>query len=94
VRGLLLGLLLLSLGLAGGLALLASEKPDGLEYTLGQVGSKEGSAAISSPMPGYEAPLSIPVVWRRVIAGMSGTLICAGLVWLVGWAMRRRRREG
>ncbi len=89
MKRLVAGLLLVSLSLAAGLALLASEAPDGLDHSLEEVGVDSGSNVIAAPMPDYQVPGGSNETWRKVLAGLSGTLAVFGLVLLVGWFMRR-----
>jgi hypothetical protein len=86
---LLLALLLMALAIAGGLALLASDAPDGLEYSMEETGSSGGAPVLASPMAGYEVPLIGNPTARRVLAGLSGTLAVLGLTLGVGWILRR-----
>ncbi len=89
MKSLFLGILLLALAVGGGLSLLASEAPDGLEHTLTEMGADEHRSMIDSPMPDYEIPV-IQNKWaRKAIAGASGTLAVLGLTILVGWSLRR-----
>jgi len=93
VKRLVTGLLLISLSLAMGLSLLASQAPDGLEHSLETVGADSGSNVIASPMPDYQVPGGSSETFRRVLAGLSGTLAVFGMVLLVGWFMRRAQGE-
>lgn len=88
MRGLVIGLLLLSLAVAGGVSYLASEAPDGLEHSLEKHGVSEGESAIPAPMPDYQAPFG-----GQLLAGISGTLAVFGLTLLVGRALRKRREK-
>jgi hypothetical protein len=89
MTGTVTGLLLLSLGVACGLALLASESPDGLEHSMEKLGIAEGGVAVAAPMPEYEAPLALSPVWRRVLAGGAGTLCVFGLGILAGTLLKK-----
>ncbi|MBK9100034.1 MAG: energy-coupling factor ABC transporter permease [Austwickia sp.] len=83
----------LSLLIAGGLSLLASSHPDGLESVAEQLGFAETAAesgASGSPLNGYEvAGLAHP--WGAVLAGILGLLITV-LVGLALAALVRGRR--
>ena len=85
------GVLALALAISGGLALLASESPDGLEHSMEQVGAAEGEALMEAPMPDYELTLLQNPIARKVAAGISGTLAVFGLSLLAGWGLRRTR---
>lgn len=88
MRRLVLGILLLSLALAGGLSYLASASPDGLEKSLARYGVEEGESVVAAPMPDYQSP------WGgQLLAGVSGTLAVFGLTLVVGWALGRRRGD-
>lgn len=88
-----IAILALSLGVAGGVSLWASEAPDGLEHSLERVGTDAGGRpAIDSPMAGYEAPLGLPPWARKALAGVSGCLVVFGLVQLVGMLLGRRKK--
>lgn len=94
MRRLALGIFLLALAVAGGLSLLASAQPDGLEHTLQKQQVEEGRPLLAAPMPDYQAPLPLPPAWRQLVAGISGTCLVAGLLLLVGAWLRRRRESG
>jgi len=88
---LLLAIIFLALATSGGLSLLASRQPDGLEHTMAKLCAAEGEAVLSSPMPDYEVPV-IQNKWaRKALAGASGTLAVLGLTILVGWSLRKVR---
>ncbi len=91
MRRLVVGLLILSLGIAGILGLYASEAPDGLESSMQKHGIKEGDALTQAPMPDYEIPAGLPAAWRQAIAGMTGTLVLFGTLMIVGFGMKRLR---
>lgn len=90
---LLWALTLIALATAGGLALLASEAPDGLEHSLESVGAKEGQPVIESPMADYEAGFLDDPLARKGVAGLSGTLAVLGLVLVVGWLLSRANKS-
>ena len=90
-----LGLLLLSLAIACGLALLASKAPDGLKYSMEKAGILEDSPAWMAPMPSYEMRLELSKNWRRILAGCVGALSVFGIVLVMGWILARAgTREG
>lgn len=86
-----------TVAVAGGLAFLASENPDGLEWSIGKLtggaelaGSGSGVMqaagnvqAVTSVMPGYESSLS----------GIVGALMVVALVWAVAAVVSSRRRK-
>ncbi len=91
---LLVGLTLIALAIGGGVSLLASEAPDGLEHSMEAVGaSDEGAPVLHSPMADYEVGFIGHPVARKVIAGVAGTLAVLGLVLVVGWLLTRTRRK-
>lgn len=82
---------------AGGLSLLASSSPDGLEHvaaSLGFGGAAATSAAGASPLADYavrglDGPLS------GSVAGVVGALVTVGVAFALGWvALRSRARAG
>ncbi|MBN2498654.1 MAG: PDGLE domain-containing protein [Deltaproteobacteria bacterium] len=85
-----IGVLCLALAVSGGLALLASDAPDGLEHSLAAVGAPEGETFVAAPMPDYEIPFLASPLLRRSIAGLSGCLAVFGLAWLAGRCLRGR----
>jgi len=90
---LLLALTLCALGIAGGLSLLASQAPDGLEHSLEALGAEPGQPVIASPMADYQVGFLANPVARKVVAGVSGTLAVLGLAMGVGWGLRRAGRR-
>jgi hypothetical protein len=90
VKKLVLALLLISVGIAGAVSLLASGQPDGLEHSLEKLGVEETPGVLDSPMADYQAPVALSAGWRRALAGVSGTLVVFGLVLLAGRFLRRR----
>ena len=86
------GIFMISLAIGGGLSLLASKAPDGLEHSMEQIRTAKGEPAIDSPMPDYEAPCLESPLARKAVAGLAGILAVLGLVLLVGWNLRRAGR--
>jgi hypothetical protein len=89
MKQLVIGLLLISLAIAGWLALYASPAPDGLEHTFEKHEIKETQASLSAPMPGYEVPAEVAPTWRKALAGIIGTLVVFGVVMIVGFLLKR-----
>ena len=89
MKSLAAGILCLSLGVAGVLALWASAQPDGLEHTMEQVGMSESPAVHKAPMPDYALPGEGQAWWRSSLPAVAGTLLVFGLGLLVGWALKR-----
>jgi hypothetical protein len=89
---LVVAILLIALGTAGGLSLMASPAPDGLESSLDEMGAAADKPVLTSPMADYQAPFTLAPWLRKTIAGVSGCLIVFGLVLIVGMALRRRSR--
>ena len=88
------GIFLVALAVAGGLSLLASASPDGLEHTLQQQRVGEEESLLAAPMPDYQAPLPMSPALRQLVAGVSGTCLVAGLLLLLGYWLSRRREKG
>lgn len=91
------GLLAASLVVGGGLSLLASSHPDGLEYvgeTLGFGGTAVDSATASSPLADYSLSWLGDGPWGTVLAGVLGVLatLAVGYV-LTALATRRDGRD-
>ncbi len=86
---------LVSLLVAGGLSLLASEHPDGLERVAADHGF-EGAAAEPGMevMPDYEAPWLGAGPASRVLPGVVGTAVVALLAWALGRAIAAHRHRG
>ncbi len=85
-------LLLVSLLLAAGGFLLASDLPDGLEHLAQRLGiSGLEQAVVGAPMPDYEIPW-LPAPWLgRTAAGLVGLAAAAALCWAAGrWIARWR----
>jgi len=78
----LLIVLAIALVIAGGLALLSSRLPDGLERTLADLGVRPQTAAFVWP-----GPAGAPA---QAVAGIAGTLVACGVAWAVGRALARR----
>ncbi len=94
MKRLFLSLLLLALATGGGLSLLASQAPDGLEHTMAKMGAHEGKAVVNSPMPDYEVPMIRNKWARKALAGASGTLAVLGLTLAIGWTLRKAKNRG
>ncbi len=99
-------LLLAALLLAGGLSYYASEHPDGLEWSISRViGNQEmprvehdlraelhGLQENTAVMPDYALPDDR--AGRSVgLAGVVGSLVTLALLLLIGWLLRRGRRD-
>ncbi|HUU02750.1 MAG TPA: PDGLE domain-containing protein [Myxococcota bacterium] len=93
MRRLVVALLALALGTAGGISLMASRAPDGLERSLDKVGAPVSKPLIASPLADYQAPLALAPWLCKTIAGVSGCLIVFGLVLIVGMILGRRSRR-
>lgn len=84
-----------SLIVAGGLSLLASSHPDGLEWVAEQAGFAQTaaeSAVAGSPLSGY-ALIGLPHPWGAVLAGLLGVLVTVA-VGLALASLARGRRHG
>lgn len=93
-RPVLVWLGLVSLLAAGGLSLLASASPDGLEWVaerLGFAGSAAESATAGSPVSDYELA-GLPHPWGAVLAGLVGVLVTVAAALVLAAAARGRRR--
>lgn len=91
-RPALTALLLVSLLLAAGAFLVASDLPDGLEHLAERLGiSGLERALLGAPMPDYEAPW-LPLPWLgKAVAGAAGLAAAAALCWAAGkWIARWR----
>lgn len=91
-RPALTAVLLVSLLLAAGAFLLASELPDGLEHLAERLGiSRLERTVLGAPMPDYEAPW-LPLPWLgKMAAGVAGLAAAAALCWAAGkWIARWR----
>jgi hypothetical protein len=91
MKGLLLGIGFVALAVAGGLSLLASEAPDGLEHSMHEVGAESGQPVLAAPMPDYQVGFLANPLARQALAGLSGALAVMGLAVSAGWLLRRRR---
>ncbi len=67
MKSLVAGLLLLSLAIGGGISLLASGTPDGLEYTMEKHQLEASAAVIQSPMPVWKLNFAVLMVVLGVI---------------------------
>lgn len=94
-RGLrwLVPLVVVAIGLAVGLAHLASSQPDGLEQVAQQQGfANKEQANKAAPMPDYEiSALGGPV--GKTLAGLAGVVLAFGLALGVGRLLSHRRRR-
>ena len=73
-------ILVLALVIGGGLSLLASANPDGLEWSINQAQNDE---VVTKPQERLETSIS----------GMSGSLMTLGLAGLIGYAITRYKRK-
>lgn len=93
----------LALVLGGGVSLLASGDPDGLEWSIARLtGSPElpgstqgiyGLAARLQESTALFAEYQVPGLGEgagMAVAGVAGTLLILGIVWLLGRALRKR----
>lgn len=95
MRRVLIGGLSLALGVALVLAPFASRFPDGLERVAEDLGFSdraEGKAVFPSPIPDYALPGVGGDALATVLSGLIGTLAAFGLAWIVGAALRTRKR--
>lgn len=103
-KGQTIGLLLITaLFLGGGFSLLASENPDGLEWSMAKVGGDvvgTGKSALNTVLKGVQNRLSIMAdytfggsesTWALVAAGVMGTLITLGVCILLGKCLWKKR---
>lgn len=75
-----IGFILAGLLLLGLLAALASQLPDGLEWTLARLGIAPGDGpAGAAPLAGYAWPWKMPGWLQNVLSAMAGGLA----VWLL-----------
>lgn len=71
---------------AGGLSLLASTHPDGLEYVAGQQGFEAAAGQVlSAPVPDYTMPGVASPAAASALSGLTG----AAVVFLVAWGLAR-----
>jgi len=69
---------------AGGLSLLASTHPDGLEYVAGRLGFEHAAGQVlAAPVPDY----TMPGVGSPAAATSLSGLVGAAVVFLVGWGL-------
>lgn len=93
-RLLVVGGLLASVVVAVGLAQLASDDPDGLEYVAEQQGfadSAEEHDLAGTPLADYGEGLTGNPALDTAIAGLIGVIVTFGVGWLVLVAVRRPR---
>ena len=88
-------LLVLSITIAAGLSLVASEAPDGLEHSMQQIGSSEGQPLHQAPMPDYSATW-IKGDWaQKMVAGAAGVVLVFLTIWAAGrFLVKRPKTEG
>lgn len=92
----------LSLAIGGGLSLLASEDPDGLEWSIARItghteleGSEQGIYGAAARIQGltawfsdYQVPgLEGPL--GTALSGIIGTLLACGIIWFLGRNLRK-----
>jgi cobalt/nickel transport protein len=88
--------LTLAIFLAVFLSPFASAWPDGLEKVAEQLGFihlSEGKPVLTSPIPDYLIPGLKSEAIATALAGLFGTLITFGLVYLFGKVILARRRD-
>ena len=92
--------------IAGGFSLLASEAPDGLEWSIEKASGQAELAAVENgvharlaewqariaPMPDYQAPV-VDAAPATSLAGLVGGAVTLAVIALLGWALRRWRRR-
>lgn len=83
--------LVVSLGIAGAISLLASEAPDGLETALQRFGVEEGEAVIAAPLADYQAPWFASAWLRQALAGVLGVVVVSVLLLGLGRVMAGKR---
>lgn len=103
----LLGVLAASaLVLGGGLSLLASGDPDGLEWSIARLtgspeleGSEQGIYGVAARLqeltalfPDYQVP-GLTESQGTAVAGVAGTLLVLGVVWLLGRALGKGKNH-
>ncbi len=86
---------LITLIVAGGLSLLASAHPDGLEFVGEQLGFAEaGQASAAEVSPFAEYGLSgVPELFGTSIAGLVGALATLAVALLLAWLVAGQRRR-
>ncbi len=96
-------LLTTALVLGGGLSLLASENPDGLEWSVAKVAGDvvgTGKSAVNTALEGIQNRLSVMAdytfggsenIWVLVAAGLAGTLVTLVLCVLLGKCLWKKR---
>lgn len=95
-RGVALGLGAAAL-LSAGLSAFASRAPDGLEYVyfdwrLGE--AFETFEVLPAPAPGYLLPGVHNETLAGVLAGIAGAIVTGALLYALGSAVRRQKRDG
>lgn len=97
--------LITALVLGGGLSLLASENPDGLEWSMAKVAGEvvgTGKNAVNKALEGIQNRLSVMAdytfggsdhTWALVAAGLAGTLVTLAVCALIGKCLCQRSRH-
>jgi len=76
---------------AGGLSLLASAHPDGLEYVAAQEGFEETARQVlSAPVPDYVMPGVASPALATALSGLAGSAV----VFAVAWGLARLTAAG
>ena len=87
-------ILLLSLLVGGGLSLLASEHPDGLERVAEERGFADRAVQPrAAPLPDYRVPGLGQGPLAASVAGLLGVGGVFGLLFGLAWLLRRMRRR-
>lgn len=95
MRRVVIGGLLISAALGALLSPLASSAPDGLEKVaehLGFIRRGEGDPALAAPVPDYALPGVESEVLATAVSGLLGVAASFSLAWMLGMAMKRRKR--
>jgi cobalt/nickel transport protein len=75
----------------------ASPLPDGLDHVAERLGFRARERTVPlmhAPLVGYKLPVVCGAAWSTSAAGVAGTLIVFGGVYLLGFALTRRRSRG
>jgi len=92
-----LGGLLAAVAVAALLSPYASPLPDGLDHVAERLGFRARERVqplVPAPLVGYKLPAARGAAWSTPAAGVTGTLIVFGGVYLLGFALTRRRSRG